>query len=116
MNRLGFKYDDPDVELNKKFIWELVDKMISDSIFVDEDVFAVRFLLLGGFFGTDADIIGRLAGCPRDLGRKFARICREQRIWIEGKTNCQWFDERHGLEALICDTLVLRDKLVRAYE
>lgn len=62
MNRLTFNYDDPEVQLHRTGVWENVKALRAEGLFTDdEDERAGRFLLLSAIFGTDADVIGRLA-------------------------------------------------------
>jgi len=116
MQRKGFTVTS-EVTVTKEAVWETVRKMREENILdSDEHERACRFLLLGMSFGTDADIIGKLAGCTRTEARKFAARCYENKIWVRtgregGKTDCNWFDKADGVMALVLDTLVVVGQL-----
>ena len=114
MNRKTFNYIDPEVVAQQVAIQKLVKELVEDTSLEEKDVKAACFLLLGAAFGTDVDVVGRLAGCSREEARKFGRICRNEGIWVKGQTHALWFEQDEGgVVALICDVLVLGGLLTR---
>ena len=108
MNRLTFAYD-PEVLKERDAVWANVELFRAEWFTDDVSARAARFLLLSAIFGTDADVIGKLAGCSREEGRSFGQLARKNGIWVCGKIDCQWFDEDNftGLTALLLDVLCL---------
>jgi len=80
----------------------------------DDPVFSTAVFMLAALqVGANADRVAKFCGYRRDYVRERARRLREAKVWVGGKTNCEWFEENGGI-AFWCDVLVAEGLLDRS--
>lgn len=96
--------------MKKKITLEFIKKEIvrlDPEINPTDSVYTAQVILLSALqVGANADRVAKFAQLPRTEVRKFAKVLTENGIWKNGKTYCEWMDEKDGAVAFLLDSMV----------
>ena len=75
---------------------------------------AAVVLLAALVVGPSAPQVSAFTGYPIGLCREFSARLRESGVWKDGKTHCEWFDDKCGGTAFWLDVAVAQGFVERA--
>ena len=64
--------------------------------------------------GPSAPKVAEFTGYPLTLCQEFSARLRESGVWKDGKTHCEWFDEKYGEIAFWMDVCVAQGLVERS--
>jgi len=101
------------MKITKAFIEKEVVKLDPKVKRSSESFFVACILLSALQVGANSKKVAKFLEVKENRVKTYAKNLKESGIWKNGKTHCDWFDEKDGGIAFWCDVLVGEGKLKR---
>lgn len=91
-------------------------KRLDPKLKQDDEGFLIATILLSGLVvGANSEAISKFLGISLDKVEKYEKNLVKNKIWVKGKTQCEWFD-KDGTIALWMDVAVAQGYMEKRSE
>lgn len=81
------------------------------------ETFNIALILMSScIVGPNIQRLSKFTRFPRSYIAKFSRRLRENRVWVKGKIQCEWFEKEAGGIAFWMDVMVAQGIVTRCKE